>query len=40
VLSSLTGVFWAWANFAGKLPEPELAGVDPDEVEVHGDPTV
>ncbi|HEV8147580.1 MAG TPA: MFS transporter [Bryobacteraceae bacterium] len=40
VLSSLTGVFWAWANFAGKLPEPDLAGVDPDEVEVHGDPTV
>lgn len=40
VLSSLTGVFWAWANLAGKLPEPALAGVEPEEVEVHGDPTV
>jgi|SRR5579875_755084 MFS family permease len=40
VLSSTTAVFWAWANLAGRLPEPELAGVDPDEVEVHGDPTV
>ena len=40
VLSSTTAIFWAWANVSGRLPEPELAGVDPDEVEVHGDPTV
>ncbi|HUA82689.1 MAG TPA: MFS transporter [Bryobacteraceae bacterium] len=40
VLSSTTAIFWAWANFSGRLPEPELAGVDPDEVEVHGDPLV
>ena len=40
VLSSTTAIFWAWANLAGRLPEPELAGIDPDEVEVHGDPTV
>jgi len=40
VLSSTTAIFWAWANWRGRLPEPALAGVDPDEVEVHGDPTV
>jgi len=40
VLSSTTAIFWAWAHFTGKLPEPELAGVDPDEVEVHGEQTV
>jgi len=40
VLSSTTAIFWAWGNLSGKLPEPILAGVEPDEVEVHGDPTV
>jgi MFS family permease len=40
VLSSTTGVFWAWANWTGKLPEPALEGVEPEDVEVHGDPTV
>lgn len=40
VLSSTTAIFWAWANWTGRLPEPELAGVDPEDVEVHGDPTV
>ncbi len=39
-LSSTTAFFWAWANSTGRLPEPELLGVDPDEVEVHGDPVV
>jgi predicted MFS family arabinose efflux permease len=39
-LSASTAVFWSWANWTGKLPEPALAGVEPDEVEVHGDPTV
>jgi predicted MFS family arabinose efflux permease len=38
ILSSMTGVYWAWANWSGKLPEPALAGIEPDEVEVHGDP--
>ena len=38
VFSSTTAIFWAWANWTGRLPEPELAGVDPEEVEVHGDP--
>jgi MFS family permease len=39
-LSSTTGLFWAWANLRGRLPEPKLEGVEPKEVEVHGDPTV
>jgi len=40
VLSSTTAVFWGWGNLSGRLPEPALAGVEPQEVEVHGDPTV
>lgn len=40
VVSSSTAIFWAWANWRGRLPEPELAGVEPEEIEVHGDPTV
>jgi len=40
VLSASTALFWGWANYRGWLPEPALAGVEPDEVEVHGDPTV
>jgi len=40
VLSSTTAIFWGWGNLSGKLPEPTLAGVEPEEVEVHGDPTV
>lgn len=40
VLSSTTAIFWGWGSFSGRLPEPALAGVEPEEVEVHGDPTV
>jgi predicted MFS family arabinose efflux permease len=40
VLSSTTAIFWGWGNLSGKLPEPALAGVEPQEVEVHGDPTI
>jgi len=40
ILSSSTAVWWAWANWGGKLPEPALEGVDPDTVEVHGEPGV
>jgi hypothetical protein len=40
VLSSLTALFWGWANLTGRLPEPDPVGVDAQEVEVHGDPTV
>ena len=36
VLSS-TAIFWGWANLTGRLPEPVRAGVEPDEVEIHGE---
>jgi hypothetical protein len=39
-LSSTTAIFWAWAHFTGRLPEPGLEGVEPHEVEVHGEQTV
>lgn len=38
ILSSTTAIFWGWANWTGRLPEPAALGVDADEVEVHGDP--
>lgn len=38
VLSSLTAVFWGWAHWSGRLPEPEPLGVEPEEVEIHGAP--
>ena len=37
-VASLTAVFWGWAHLAGKLPEPELRGVDPEEFEFRGAP--
>jgi len=40
VLSSTTAIFWGWANWTGRLPEPAPEGVRPEEVEVHGEPTV
>jgi Major Facilitator Superfamily len=40
LLSSSTAFFWLWANWRGRLPEPALEGVEPDEIEVHGDPVV
>jgi MFS family permease len=40
VLSSSTAIFWFWANWTGRLPEPARAGVEPEEIEVHGDPVV
>ena len=40
VFSSSTAIFWGWANWRGRLPEPALSGVDPDDIEVHDDPTV
>ena len=40
VVSSTTAIFWGWGNLRGRLPEPTLAGVEPEEVQVHGDPTV
>jgi hypothetical protein len=40
VLSSTTAIFWGWAHWTGRLPEPAQQGVDPGDVEVHGEPTV
>lgn len=37
LLSSSTAVFWGWANWTGRLPEPEESG-ERDLVEIHGDP--
>jgi hypothetical protein len=36
-LSSLTAVYWIWANRIGLLVEPETRGIDPDDVEVRGE---
>ena len=38
VLSSSTGLFWAWAHFTGRLHEPAPEGVEAEEVEIHGEP--
>jgi len=40
VLSSLTALYWALLDWRGCLPEPPAEGVAPEEVEVHGEPTV
>ncbi|HLH01235.1 MAG TPA: MFS transporter [Bryobacteraceae bacterium] len=34
VLSSSTAIFWGWANWSGRLPEPSVTE-DPENVEVH-----
>ncbi len=39
-LSSMTALFWGWAHWTGRLPAPVAKGVEPKEVEVHGEPTV
>ncbi len=39
-LSSTTALFWGWAYWTGRLPEPPVEGVEAKEVEVHGEPTV
>src|SRR3954454_9679196 len=36
LLSSSTAIFWGWANWTGKLPEPPRTE-DDDRVEIHGD---
>ncbi len=40
ILSSTTAIFWAWANWAGKLPPAVELTPEPEEVEIHGDPNV
>ena len=37
LLSSSTAIFWGWANWTGKLPEPKEKAVE-EAVSVHGDP--
>ncbi len=37
-LSSTTAIYWAWANLTGRLPEPARPGIEPEEIEVHGEP--
>jgi len=39
-LSSSTAIFWGWANVTGHLPEPAREGVDPEDIEIHGEPNV
>ena len=39
-LSASTAIFWAWAHVTGRLPEPAREGVEPEAVEVHGEPTI
>ena len=39
-LSSTTAIFWGWANWTGRLPEPPPKGVEPEEIEIHGEPTI
>jgi hypothetical protein len=39
-LSSTTAIFWGWANLTGRLPEPASEGVEPEEIEIHGEPRV
>lgn len=41
LLSSSTALFWGWANWSGKLPEPRAAVLaeELEPVSVHGDPT-
>ena len=40
LLSSSTAIFWGWANWTGKLPEPAEAVPEREleTVEIHGDP--
>ncbi len=38
VASSTTALFWGWAHFSGRLPEPALQPAPEEEIEIHGDP--
>jgi MFS family permease len=41
VVSSMTAIFWTWANWTGRLTEPKLQTVLPiEEKEVHAEPQV
>jgi hypothetical protein len=38
--SSTTALAWGFLNLRGRLPEPKPEGVERNEIEVHGEPTV
>ncbi len=40
LLSSSTAIFWGWATWSGRLPQPAFEGVEANEVEIHGDPVM
>ena len=40
ILSSSTALIWGWLNWTGRLPHTSQEGIEPEEVEVHGDPTI
>jgi hypothetical protein len=37
ILSSLTAIYWMWAERAGLLQEPKEQGIDPDDIEVRAE---
>jgi MFS family permease len=39
ILSSTTAIFWGWADWKGKLPEPESLTEEAPELEIAGGPT-
>jgi hypothetical protein len=40
-VTSLTAIYWTWANWTGRLPEPALQAVLPiEEKEVHAEPQI
>jgi MFS family permease len=40
LLSSTTAIFWGWANWTGRLPQPAFAAEAHPEPEGHADPAV
>lgn len=40
ILSSLTAVYWTWADFSGRLPKPAQRGTNTNDVEIHGEPAI
>lgn len=39
ILSSSTAIFWGWANWRGKLPEPEALTDEATELDINVGPT-
>ncbi len=40
ILSSSTALIWGYLNWTGRLPHPDEEGVEPREIEVHGQATL